>query len=164
VDTPQPVKPIELVRDAKDDDTAWDKKKKNYAPVELAYVLENQKWVNANKKCMAFIKNKIENAIAGSIVEYTSVGEFVEKIKSQFTGSSKVYATQLLKQLVIEKYTGGAYGIREHILRMSNIASKLKPMDADLELKPAQLVHLVMASLPKEFDNFVINYNMSPDK
>jgi hypothetical protein len=50
--------------------------------VELAYVLENQKWVNANKKCMAFIKNTIENAIAGSIAECTSVGEFLEKIKS----------------------------------------------------------------------------------
>jgi hypothetical protein len=94
---------------------------------------------------MAFIKNTIENAIAGSIVECTSVREFLEKIKSQFTGSSKVYATQLLKQLVTEKYTGGAHGIREHILRMRNMASKLKPIDADLELKPALLVHLVMA-------------------
>jgi hypothetical protein len=164
VDTPQPVKPIEPVRDANDDDAAWENKKKDYAPVELAYVLENQKWVNANKKCMAFIKNTIENAIAGSIAECTSIGEFLEKIKSQFTGSSKVYATQLLKQLVTEKYTGGAHSIREHILRMSNMASKLKPTDADLELKPALLVHLVMASLSKEFDNFVINYNMSPDK
>jgi hypothetical protein len=97
VDTPQPVKPIEPVRDAKDDDAAWDKKKKDHAPVELAYVLENQKWVNANKKCMAFIKNTIENAIAGSIKECTSIGEFLEKIKSQFTGFSNVYATQLLK-------------------------------------------------------------------
>ena len=71
----------------------------------MAYTLENQKWLNANKKCMAFVKNTIENAIAGSIEECTSVGEFLEKIKSQFTGSSKVYATQLLKQLVTEKYT-----------------------------------------------------------
>jgi hypothetical protein len=47
---------------------------------------------------------------------------------------------------------------------MSNMAAKLKPMDAELELKPALLVHFVMASLPKEFENFVINYNMSPDK
>jgi hypothetical protein len=101
VDTPQPVKPTEPVRDAKNDDAAWDKKKKDYAPVELAYVLENQKWVNANKKCIAFIKN----TIASSIAECTFVGEFLEKIKSQFTGSSKVYATQLLKQLVTEKYT-----------------------------------------------------------
>jgi hypothetical protein len=73
----------------------------------------------------------------------------LEKIKSQFTGSSKVYATQVLKQLVTEKYTGGAHGIREHILRMSNMTAKLKPVYADLELKPALLVHLVMASLPK---------------
>jgi hypothetical protein len=47
---------------------------------------------------------------------------------------------------------------------MSNMAAKLKPIDDDLELKPALLVHLVMASLPKEFENFIINYNMSPDK
>jgi hypothetical protein len=52
---------------------------------------------------MAFIKNTIENAIVGSIKECSSIGEFLEKIKSHFTGSSKVYATQLLKQLVIEK-------------------------------------------------------------
>jgi hypothetical protein len=47
---------------------------------------------------------------------------------------------------------------------MSNMAAKLNLMDADLELKPSLLVRLVMASLPKEFHNFVINYNMSPNK
>jgi hypothetical protein len=65
---------------------------------------------------------------------------------------------------VTEKYTSDGHGIREHILRMSNLAAKLKPMNADLELKPALLVHLVMASLLKEFDTFIVNYNMSPEK
>ncbi|XP_044388468.1 uncharacterized protein [Triticum aestivum] len=159
---PQPVRPIEPVREAIDDDAAWAKKKGDYAPLEQSYLIDNQKWVNANKKCMVFIKNTIESAIVGSIAECTSAGELLIKIKSQFTGSSKIYATQVLEQLVTERYTGGSHGIREHILRMSNMAAKLKPMDADLEIKPALLVHLVMASLPKEFATFVVNYNMSP--
>ena len=45
---------------------------------------------------------------------------------------------------------------------MSNTASKLKPMD--LGLKDDFLIHLVFASLPKEYETFVVNYNMQPDK
>ncbi|KAK1668155.1 hypothetical protein QYE76_056314 [Lolium multiflorum] len=164
VDTLQLIKHADPVRDDTDNDDAWAKKKRDHAPVEMSYTLESRKWQTANKKCMAFIKNTIENAIVGSIEECASVGEYLEKIKSHFTGSSKTYATQLLKQLVAEKYSGGAHGIREHILRMSNLAAKLKPIDADLELKHALLVHLVMASLPQHFDNFVVNYNMNPAK
>src|SRR3954470_3547118 len=164
VDTKQPVKPADPVREAAEESADFEKRKRDHAPVELAYSIDNQKWVNGNKKFLAFVKNTIENAIVGSIEECASVGEYLAKIESQFTGSSKMYATQLLKQLVTEKYTGGPHGIRERILRMSNMAAKLKPMDADLELKPALLVHLVMASLLQQFENFVINYNMSPEK
>ena len=164
LDCPPPVMPKEPEREAKDTDDDWEKKKRDYGPLELAYSINKQKWNATNKKSLAFLKNTIENAIAGSIAECATVGEFFDKVKSQFTGSSKIYGTQLLKQLVTEKYTGGGHGIREHILRLSNMAAKLKAIDPDLEIKSVLLIHIVMASLPKEFENFVVNYNMSPDK
>jgi hypothetical protein len=46
---------------------------------------------------VSFIKNTIENVIVSSIAECASVGKYLERIKSEFTGSSKIYATQLLK-------------------------------------------------------------------
>ena len=60
-----------------------------------------------------------------------------------------------------ERYYGNG-GIREHILRMNNLASKLKPMDLALEIE--FLIHLIFASLSKEFDTFVVNYNIQPKK
>ena len=81
-------------------------------------------------------------------------------MESQFTGSSKAYASTLIKKLFNEKYTGG--DIREHILKISNTASKLKPMD--LGLKDEFLIHFVFASLLKEYETFVVNYNIQRDK
>ena len=95
---------------------------------------------------MMVIKSSILEAIRGAIPECTTAREYLRKVESQFTGSSKAYASTLIKKLVNKKYTGG--GIREHLLRMSNMASKLKPMD--LGLKDEFLIHLIFASLPKE--------------
>ena len=55
----------------------------------MSYDLEHRKWVTANKKCMAVIKNTIEPVIVGSIPECDTVTEYLERIKSQFTVSSK---------------------------------------------------------------------------
>jgi hypothetical protein len=81
-------------------------------------------------------------------------------VESQFTGSSKIYANSLIKRLVSEKYTGD--GVRDHILRMSNVAAKLKPLD--LAIKDGFLIYLIFNSLPKEFETFEVNYNSMNDK
>ena len=79
----------------------------------------HRKWVTANKKCLAMIKNMIEPAIVGSIPEYDTVTEYLDRIKSQFTNTSKTYATQLIKQLVTECYSRNG-GIRELTMRCQN--------------------------------------------
>ena len=73
---------------------------------------EHRKWITANKKYLAVIKNMIEPAIVGSIPECDTVTEYLDRIKSHFTSSSKIYANQLIKQLVTESYSRNG-GIRE---------------------------------------------------
>ena len=88
-------------------------------------------------------KCTISDAIRGSIPDYDTATEYLKKVESQFTGSLKAYASTLIKKLFNEKYIGG--GIREHILKMSNTASKLKPID--LGIKDEFLIHLVLCFL-----------------
>ena len=88
-------------------------------------------------------KSTISDAIRGSILDCDTTTEYLKKVESQFTGSSKAYASTLIKKLFNEKYSSG--GIKEHILKMSNTASKLKPMD--LGLKDEFLIYLVFCFL-----------------
>jgi hypothetical protein len=162
VTSPCTTEPVAPVREANEADAAWQTGERDFTPMKMSYDHDHKKWVTANKKCLAVIKNIIELAIVGSILECDTITKYHDRIKSQITGSSKTYATQLIKQLVTERYYGGGSGIREHILRMSNLASKLKPMD--LALKDEFLIHLIFASLSKEFDTFVVNYNIQPEK
>jgi hypothetical protein len=67
VTTPCPTEPVAPMRDASESDAEWQKKERDHAPIQMAYDLQKQKWVNANKKCVAVIKNTIEPTIMGSI-------------------------------------------------------------------------------------------------
>jgi hypothetical protein len=66
----------------------------------------------------------------------------------------------LIKRLISEKYTSG--GVRDHILRMSNVAARLKLLD--LAIKDSFFNYLIFNSLPKEFKTFEVNYNSMNDK
>ena len=85
--------PVAPVRETNEADAAWATRERDFVSQRMSYDLEHRKWVTANKKCLAVIKNTIEPAIVGSILECDTVTEYLERIKSQFTGSSKTYAT-----------------------------------------------------------------------
>ena len=50
----------------------------------------------------------------------------------------------------------------DHIMRMSTLNSMFKPIN--LDLKEEFLVHLVFASVPKDFTTLIVSYNMHPEK
>jgi hypothetical protein len=90
------------------------------------YEIEKINWERSNRKYLMVIKERISESIQGAIPKCETAVEYLEKVESQFTGSSKSYTSSLIKRLVSEKYTGG--GVRDHILRMSNVAARLKPL------------------------------------
>ena len=59
------------------------------------------------------------------------------------------------------KYKGQG-NIRDYIMQMSNIASKLKALK--LELSDYLLVHLVLLSLLAQFSQFQVSYNCKKEK
>jgi hypothetical protein len=55
----------------------------------MAYDLERVKWDASNRKCLMVIKSSIKEAIRGGILDCETAKEYLKKVESQFTGSSK---------------------------------------------------------------------------
>ena len=68
VTSPCFTEPVALVRETNEADAAWATKERDFESQKMSYDLEHRKWVTANKKCLAMIKNTIEPAIVGSIL------------------------------------------------------------------------------------------------
>jgi hypothetical protein len=54
------------------------------------------------------IKSSIKEAIRGGIPDCETAKEYLKKLKSHFIGSSKTYASIIIKRLVMEKYSFGS--------------------------------------------------------
>jgi hypothetical protein len=154
--TNSPKKPEKPVIHDGETAKAFATRQRDFALIRMTYDFERAKWDASNHKCLMVIKSSIIEAIRGAILNCETAKEYLKKVESQFTSSLKMHVSTIIKRFMTEKYSFDS-GVREHILKMSNMASKLKPMD--MGLNDEFLVHLVMPSLPKEFETFEINYN-----
>ncbi|KAK3002398.1 hypothetical protein RJ639_021497 [Escallonia herrerae] len=107
------------------------------------------------------MKGSITTTIRGAISDSDNSKLYLAHIEEQFQGSSKAHATTLITKMVTLKYSG-SNGVREHILRMNDMASQLKGLD--MEISEGFLVHFIMTSLPAQFGPFKINYNTQKEK
>ncbi|XP_025982128.1 uncharacterized protein LOC114391525 [Glycine soja] len=93
--------------------------------------------------------------------EDQSSKKFLEEIEQYFAKNKMEEMSNLLAKVISMKYKGKG-NIREYIMEMSNLASKLKSLK--LELGEDLLVHLVLILLPAHFGQFKVSYNTQKDK
>ncbi|KAH9782842.1 hypothetical protein KPL71_009093 [Citrus sinensis] len=93
--------------------------------------------------------------------EVTSASEFLTKIQKRFTKNDKAETSTHLASLISMKYKGKG-NVREYIMEMSHLASKFKALG--LDLSDDLVVHLVLISLPAQFNQFKVSYNCQKEK
>ena len=104
---------------------------------------------------LVIIKHDISETFKGTVSrEVTTAKEFIYDIEMRFVRNNKAKTTIFLGSLVSMKYKCQG-NIREHIMQMSNIASKLKALK--LELSDDLLVHLLLLSLSAQFSQFKVS-------
>ncbi|KAF9687626.1 hypothetical protein SADUNF_Sadunf02G0112800 [Salix dunnii] len=107
--------------------------------------------------CMMIMKRAIPEAFRGTMSDHiTTAKEFLTNIEKRFVKNEKAEIGTLLTSLISMKYKGKG-NVREYILEMSHLASKLKALK--LDLSEDLLVHLVLISLPAQFNQFKVSYN-----
>ena len=120
-----------------------------------------EKWERSNRMSLMITKHSISDSIRGAMPEEDNAKKFLSQIADRFIASEKVETSTHLSKLVSMRYTGKG-NIREYIMEMSNLVTKLRALK--LEFSEKILVHLVLISLPAQFGPFKINYNTQRDK
>ncbi|RVW30669.1 Retrovirus-related Pol polyprotein from transposon TNT 1-94 [Vitis vinifera] len=98
-----------------------------------------EKWERSNRMSLMIMKHSIPEAIRGAIPEETQAKAFLDQIANRFAANEKVETSTILSKLVFMRYKGKE-NIREYIMEMSNLVTRLKALK--LKLSEDILVHL----------------------
>src|SRR3954463_3240498 len=120
-----------------------------------------EKWERSNRISLMIMQHSIPESIKGGISDEQNAKGFLKQIADQFTANEKVETSTILTKLVSMRYKGKG-SIREYIMEMSNLVTRLKGLK--LEMSVDILVHLVLISLPAQYNQFKISYNTQKEK
>ncbi|CAM8877638.1 unnamed protein product [Rhodiola kirilowii] len=119
-------------------------------------------WERSNRLSLMIIRRGIPEVFRGIVPhEISSAKDYLAEFEKRFVENDKAKTSELLANLISMKYSGKG-NVREHIMEMSQLASKLKALK--FELSENLLVHLVLCSLPSEYSQFRISYNCQREK
>ncbi|XP_047307767.1 uncharacterized protein LOC124911341 [Impatiens glandulifera] len=87
-----------------------------------------EKWEHSNRVSLMIIKRAIMEMFRGAMSEnITNAKDYLAEIEKRFVKSDKAETSTILKSLISMKYKGNG-NIKEYIIEMSNLASKLKAL------------------------------------
>jgi hypothetical protein len=101
--SPCPTEPVDPVRAENETGADFTARQRDHAEMRRKYDLEKEKWDISNRKCLMVAKSTISDAIRGSIRDCDTATEYLKKVESLFTGSSKAYPSTLIEKLFNEK-------------------------------------------------------------
>ena len=121
-----------------------------------------EKWDRSNRMSLMILKRSIPEVFRGAVSEeITNTKDFLAELEKRFAKSDKAETSTLLQRLISMRYNGKG-NIREYIMQMSHIKTKLKELM--LEISDDLLVHLVLISLPLQYSQFKVSYNCQKEK
>ncbi|KAL9660943.1 hypothetical protein QQ045_025762 [Rhodiola kirilowii] len=119
-------------------------------------------WEHSNRLSLKIICRGIPEAFRGIVHdEISSAKDYLAEFEKRFVENDKAKTSEFLANFISMKYSGKG-NVKEHIMEMSQLASKLKALK--LELSENILVHLVLISLLLEYSLFRISYNCQREK
>lgn len=123
---------------------------------------EFEKWDRSNRMSLMIMRRAVPEVFRDTTSEQAITAKgFLDSLEQRFAKNEKAETSTLLAKLISMKYKGKG-NIREYIMEMSHLVSKLKALK--LELSADLLVHLILISLPAHFNQFKVSYNCQKDK
>ncbi|GAV83658.1 UBN2_2 domain-containing protein, partial [Cephalotus follicularis] len=116
---------------------------------------------SSNRMSLMIMKSSMSVAIRGAVPDSNDAKTYLASVEEQFKGSSKAHTSTIIMKMLTTRYDGTS-GVREHIMMMNDMASKLKGME--MAISEGFLIHFIMTSLPVQFGPFKINYNIKKEK
>ena len=105
------------------------------------------KWERSNRLSIMFIKTHISDDIRGFIERHEKVRDLMKAIDEQFTKSEKSLSNTLIIQFSTLRLIGVRV-VRDHIMRMMDIAAQLKSLE--VSMSESFLVHYILCTLPSQ--------------
>ncbi|XP_056159000.1 uncharacterized protein LOC130134961 [Syzygium oleosum] len=119
------------------------------APTDMSIAIEialYEQWERSNHLSVMLIRTKVSPNIRGSVTQHSNAKALLEAIDAQFETSEKAHAMTLIMKFSSLKLTS-VRGVREHIMKMRDIAAQLK--NPEVEISESFLVYYILNTLPQ---------------